>query len=619
MSLFNELKHRNVFRVAFGYIVSCWLLAQAADLVLENIGAPEWVMQTIMLVIALGFPVVVFFSWAYEVTPEGIKRESEIDRSQSITHVTGRKLDRAIMVMLIVALAYFAWESRFSRPETDMEQTALATASTIPQQTATPLSEEPTPVISKHSIAVLPFTDLSPEGDQAYFSDGIAEELLNLLVRVEGLKVASRTSSFVYKDQNRNIPEIAADLKVANILEGSVRKAGNRVRITAQLIDTRNDRHLWSDTFDRELIDIFAIQDEIATAIVSSLKDQLGVQATPEAIVVQAATGNIDAYDLYLKGRDLFIARQNLDEAIELFERAIELDPAYALAWEGLAATQRVANDWMPDDEIDHIPLSIQAARRALELNPELSMPYAVLAGPGMNPSPETGIDDLTEAERLLDLAVLKDPNNTTAWLWRGIHFNTLGYFDRAVADFDECLRRDPAYLNCVQHRAAALLFRGETDTALAALIPTLFENYHSMSEVFVPVLVEQGNSLAAVLIATAKLQLPYAPVGEWINALEHPDQDHRAGLARFDRWAAEYHYDYATDAPGILLAFGAFERAAQAPSLRFTVFGPDAKAFRKTGYFKQFVHDRGLEDYWRRHGFPPSCHVLDGQDFACN
>ncbi len=609
-SIFSELKRRNVFRVAVAYAVAAWLLLQIADLLLDNTSAPPWVIQSLFVMVGVGFVFALIFSWIFELTPQGLVRESVLATDRSATVHTAKKLDYVTIAMLLCAMAYLMLD-RFvlEAPAPPAEAKALAS----------PAPEPAAPTAEPNSIAVLPFTDLSAEGDQAYFSDGIAEELLNLLVRVDGLKVASRTSSFAYKDQNRSIPEIAAELKVANILEGSVRKAGNRVRITAQLIDTRNDRHLWSDTFDRELVDIFAIQDEIATAIVSALKNQLGVQAAPEAINVKAVTENLDAYDLYLKGRNLFIARQSLDEAIRLFERAIELDPAYAQAWEGLAATQAVANDWLGDDGIDHDPLAIEAARKALELDPELSMPYAVLAGPGMNPSPETGIDDLTEAERLLDLAVQKDPNNTTAWLWRGIHFETVGYFDRAIADFDECLRRDPAYLNCAQFRAAALLFRGDTDAALAAFIPAVFENFHSMSEVFVPLLVEQGNSLAAVLLASAKLQLPYAPAGEWITALEHPQQDHRAGLARLDRWAAQYKSDYAVDSPAILLAFGAYERAAQSGSLRLHLFDSAAKDFRKTVYFKQFVHDHGIENYWRQHGFPPACRALDGQDYACD
>jgi TolB-like protein len=603
--MFSELKRRNVFRVAVAYAVAAWLLLQIADLLLDNTNAPPWVIQSLFILVGVGFVFALIFSWIYELTPEGLVRESAVATDRSVTLHTAKKLDYVTIALLLCAMAYLMLD-RF------------VLESPVPSS-AEEVGASPAPAAEPNSIAVLPFNDLSPEGDQAYFSDGIAEELLNLLVRVDGLKVASRTSSFAYKGQNRNVPEIAAELKVANILEGSVRKAGNRVRITAQLIDTRNDRHLWSDTFDRELVDIFAIQDEIATAIVSALKNQLGVQAAPEAIEVKAVTENLDAYDLYLKGRNLFIARQSLDEAIRLFEQAIELDPAYAQAWEGLAATHSVANDWWLHDDIDHQPLAIQAAQRALEIDPELSMPYAVLGNSEAKRSSTGGIPDMAEALRQLDLAIQKDPNNTTAWLWRGIRLTSLGLFDRAIADFDACLALDPAYLNCAQHRAATLLFRGDTDAALAAFIPTLYENFHSMDEAFVAVLVSRGNSLAAVLLATARLNGPYAPVGEWIKALEHPAADHRAGLARFDRWAAEYGFDYAHDFPDVLLAFGDFERAAQSPNLRYTLFGPGAKAFRQTRWFKQYLHQLGVEDYWRQHGFPPACRALDGQNYVCD
>jgi len=609
-SLFSELNRRNVFRVAVAYAVAAWLVLQIADLLLDNIEAPPWVIQSLFVVVGVGFVFALIFSWVYELTPQGLVRESEVAAGHSITAHTAKKLNYVTIALLLLAVGYLL-----------LDRFVLES----PVQTATPadsenLSQEPpAATVRPNSIAILPFSDLSENGDQAYFSDGIAEELLNLLAHVDGLEVASRTSSFAFKGQNRAIPDIAAELKVANILEGSVRKAGNRVRITAQLIDTRDDRHLWSDTFDRELVDIFAIQDEIATAIVNALKNQLGVRAAPDSIVVKAATGNLDAYELYLKGRNLFIARQNLDQAIELFQRAIELDPNYARAWEGLAAAQRVANDWILDDGIDHEPLAVEAARRALDLDPELSMPYAVLAGYGMNRSPDTGIDDLGEAEQLLDLALLKDSNNTSAWLWRGILFNVLGYFERGMADLDECLRRDPAYLNCAQHRAASLLYLGDADAALAAFTPTLFEDFHSMDEAFVPVLVERGDPLAAVLMATAKLGVPNAPVGEWIRALQYPDQDHSAGLARFDAWGAEAGHDYLQDVPSILLAFGAYERAVKSPMLRFVLWGNEAKAFRKTKFFKKYMRVSGVEDYWRKHGFPPMCRDLGGQNFACD
>lgn len=592
------------------YAVAAWLLLQIADLILDNTTAPPWVIQSLFVIVGVGFVFALIFSWLYEMTPDGLMKESEVPRDQSVTLHTAKKLDYLTITLLLVAVGYLVIDRYVF--ETPVAAVDPATVETITAEPAVPLAEP-------NSIAVLPFSDLSEAGDQAYFSDGIAEELLNLLVRVDGLKVASRTSSFAYREQNRNIPDIAADLKVANILEGSVRKAGNRVRITVQLIDTRNDRHLWSETYDRELVDIFAIQDEIASAIVGALQTQLGVQADTDNIVVEAATDNLDAYELYLKGRTLFTARQRLDEAIALFHRAIELDPNFARAWEGLAAAEAVADDWLLYDGVDHVPLAEVAAKKAIELNPELSMPYAVLGNRGEMPRPDSGTPDLTEAMRLLDLALEKDPNNTTAWLWRGILYNNLGFPDLALAEFDQCLSRDPVYLNCVQHRAAAWLFKGQTQAALEVFVPTLYENFHSMDEAFVSVLVEQGNSLAAVSMATARIAVPDSPVGLWIEALENPGQDQSARLAELDRWIQQSGQDIGALWPDFLLALHAYERAAHYPYLRFTLFGPGARAFRQTPWFKQFARMMGYEAYWREHGFPPSCRSLNEQDYTCD
>jgi adenylate cyclase len=609
-AIFTELKRRNVFRVAIAYSVASWLLLQIADLSLGIVDAPAWIIQSLFIVLAVGFVFAVIFSWLYELTPDGLVKESEVSGDGSVIVHTAKKLDYLTIALLVAAVSYLVLDRYVLEQRVNPN---LAPNSAVAN--LNPVDTGP----KDNSIAVLPFSDLSPQGDQEYFSDGIAEELLNLLVGVEGLKVASRTSSFAFKGQNINIPDIASKLKVANILEGSVRKAGSKVRITAQLIDTRDDRHLWSGTYDRDLTDIFAIQDEIATAIVDALKQELGVVATSDSIVVAQATDNLHAYDLYLQGRELFLARQSLALAIELFQRAIELDPNYAKAWEGLAAVHRVADDWLVGDGIEHVSLSMGAARQALSLDPDLSLPYAVLAdSPGVI-SAETGRSDFAESLRLYDLAIEKDPNNTTAWLWRGIELDTLGYFDRAIADFDQCIARDPAYLNCIQHRAAALLYRGETDAALEAFLPTVFKNYHSMCDVFVPVLVDEGDSLAAVLLAFSKFNRPYVPAGEWVEALEHPERDHSAGLARLDRWAMEEGYDYSIDVPIALLAFKAYERAAQSPGMRYVLHSPAAKAFRQTDYFKQFVYDNGIEDHWREYGFPPHCQLHEDQSFSCD
>jgi len=249
--------------------VSSWLLVQVADLVTENIGSPDWVMQTIMLVLALGFPVVVFFSWAYEVTPEGIKRESEVDRSESVTHMTALKLDRAIMFTLVIALAYFGYDKLFvAEPDiqANTEQAAV----------------EPSASDTRQSIAVLPFVNMSDDPGNEYFSDGLSEEILNLLAKIRDLKVIARTSSFAFKGKNEDIRIVGEALGAKTVLEGSVRKSGDRVRITAQLIDVSDGSHIWSETYDRTVTDIFAVQDDVAAAIIDALQIHVGTSLARE-------------------------------------------------------------------------------------------------------------------------------------------------------------------------------------------------------------------------------------------------------------------------------------------------------------------------------------------------
>ena len=245
---FDELKRRNVIRVAVTYLIAAWLVLQVADLVLENISAPDWIMQVFMLAFALGFPLALIFSWAYELTPEGLKREHEVDRDRSITHTTGRRLNQITIGLLIAVILFVSFERTFSPIAT--ESAPVATAA-----------------VADKSLAVLAFEDLSAEGDHAYFAEGLSEELLNVLSQVTDLKVAGRTSSFAFKGQNKDLREIGEILKVAHILEGSVRTSGNRIRVTAQLINASDGFHLFSETYDRDLTDIFAVQDDIAAKI----------------------------------------------------------------------------------------------------------------------------------------------------------------------------------------------------------------------------------------------------------------------------------------------------------------------------------------------------------------
>ncbi|MDH4020499.1 MAG: hypothetical protein OEU84_12955, partial [Xanthomonadales bacterium] len=260
MSFFEELKRRNVFRVGIAYGVAAWVLLQVADLVLENINAPDWVIQAMMLMVALGFIAALVIAWAYEMTPEGIKKEADVDRSQSVTADTGRKMDRIIIGFLVDAVAVLLYrQSGNSSPENE--------AANIPAEAGVVTQADPALEPDRKSIAVLPFVNMSSDPEQEYFSDGLSEELLNRLAKNDQLHVAARTSAFQFKGQNLDISDIGRQLKVVHVLEGSVRKAGNRLRITAQLIQVDNGFHLWSETYEREMDDVFAIQDEIAVAI----------------------------------------------------------------------------------------------------------------------------------------------------------------------------------------------------------------------------------------------------------------------------------------------------------------------------------------------------------------
>jgi TolB-like protein len=423
--------------VAFGYVVSCWLLAQVADLVLDNIGAPAWVMQTILLVMALGFPVVVFFSWAYEVTPEGIKRESEIDRSQSITHVTSRKLDRAIIAVLIIALGYFAWESRFSRHETSAER-PLPTADAIPQQAVPEVIAEPVSIISKRSIAVLPFDNRSRNVDDEYFTKGVHDDLLTKLAHIGSLKVISRTSVNRYKETDKSIPEIAAELGVATVMEGAVQRSGSTVHINVQLIDAKTDEHLWAEIFDRELTaeNLFAIQGEIASSIARALEATL--TQDDEQRLTTVPTGNLEALEAYFTGKQLADqrSREAIESAIGEFERAVSLDPDFALAYAGLAYAWLLIPEYSATvDRNLSRDSSKSAIAHALELDPELPSGLAFMGWSKM-----VHEYDWTSAERLLRRALELQANNNAAlhWLshvlsWQGFHVEAIAVARQAV------------------------------------------------------------------------------------------------------------------------------------------------------------------------------------------
>jgi TolB-like protein len=342
LNLFLELKRRNVIRVAIGYAVLAWLVAQVADLFLEAFGAPDWALKSLLVLLVLGFPIAVFFAWAFELTPEGLKRENQVDRSRSITHQTGRKLDRAIIGILVVALAYFVWDKFGARPVQSPTMDPPAAISAAPGEVST---ESALP--KDKSIAVLPFENRSRQEQDEYFTSGIHDDLLTQLAQIGSLRVISRTSVAQFKNTTLSIREIAETLGVATILEGGVQRAGNQVRINMQLIDAETDAHLWAQTYDRELTanNVFAIQSEIAGAVTNAMR----VTLTPDEQqrMRETPTENMAALELHFKGRAELDERTlpAIESARLLFEEARRLDPGFALAWAGEAQAILLLSD----------------------------------------------------------------------------------------------------------------------------------------------------------------------------------------------------------------------------------------------------------------------------------
>src|SRR3977135_2538906 len=316
---FAELKRRNVYKVAVAYAVIAWLLIQAASIFIPAFDAPSWVMKIFIIVIIFGFPVALIFSWAFEITPEGIKLESEIEPTKSIARRTGRKIVAVTIALAVVAAGLFVYQ-------------VVRTRCTI-----TPRQSEAATVAPNKSIAVLPFDNLSRDPDNAYFCEGVQDEILTRLAKVADLKVISRTSTQHFKSTPDNLPEIAKKLGVAHILEGSVQKAGEQVRVNVQLINALTDAHLWADTYDRKLTDIFAVESEIAKTIAETLQARLS--GSEKSSIAKTPGVNPEAYELYLRGKFFAEKRTGADlrKSIEYYDQAIAKDPGYPLAYVGLA------------------------------------------------------------------------------------------------------------------------------------------------------------------------------------------------------------------------------------------------------------------------------------------
>lgn len=426
---FQELKRRNVFRIGFAYIVLAWTLAQVAELVLDTFDAPAWVMRSVLLLLALGLPVALSLAWTFEITPDGIRLDEEVDRSAAREVYSGRKFDFVIITILVIALSYFVIDKVRQGPD----------------------------VIG--SIAVLPFVNRSVTDDTLYFVDGVHDDLLTQLARIDDLNVISRTSVLEYRDTTKNMREIGRELGVETLLEGAVQRSGNRVRITAQLIRASTDEHLWAKSFDRELTpeNVLDIQTEIARAIAVELAATL-VPATGDGTLDRAPTQNQEAYDLYLQARAIPFdgSEEELWRGIELARKAVELDPKFALAM-GQVASNYLNIYWFTSQRAEHRDAAQFWLDRALALSPDDPRLQLILGE-----LLYTGFLDYDAALAALDRAQRGMPGDARVYLNRGAILRRSGDIQGAMEAFEKAQVLDPRDVFTAAHHIFTFLYTGD-------------------------------------------------------------------------------------------------------------------------------------------------------------
>jgi TolB-like protein/Tfp pilus assembly protein PilF len=617
MNLFNELKRRNVIRVATAYLVVGWLLIQILGIATDSFEAPAWVMKLAITLIVIGFFISLIISWVYELTPEGIKKEKDINSDDSITQETSNKLNYITIVAAFAVAGMIVWQ-QFGDNRLDSRLRENDTANSInPAKAEIPPKEQE---IQPNSIAVLPFTDLSPNKDQEYFSDGMAEEILNVLVRVDALKVTSRTSAFQFKGQEIGIPEIAKQLKVRHVLEGSVRKSGDTLRITAQLIDAQNDKHLWSKTYDRPLTtdNIFAIQDEISNAIVQSLSDELGLNGL-EKVNVRASTTNISAYEQYLKAKPLFLARSDLDVADNYLIQALELDPKFAKAWEMRAALQSLMTEYgYSDMKIDEVEsLTEKFAYKSIEIEPKSALAKAVLAKQRMVSSDTLRNQyNVAQTIKLYDEAIEIDPNTASTYNWRGLYYMTVGHIDKASKDYQTCLDLEPYYEPCFGNIVQAVEVSGDVDRALTLLREGLNEDKIYLDSGDLNWLARSKQEIAFKFLANRKGVLDgWRRVDYIYQAYLHPNQDHSQLVNDLLTFAKKNTTLSEVKLGNILIPLGAHNIMPDG----FLMWSAGYRKYRQSQEFKHYIIESGIYDYWREVSFPPQCRPLGEDDFECD
>lgn len=590
MSFFGELKRRNVFRMAGLYVVGAWLVVQVAETVLPAFDVPGWVLRAIIILLAIGFIPALAFSWLFELTPDGVKRDGEVVPERAAAPRTARRMDRwmlaGIGAILLLIVAEWFWPS--------------AQVETFPSGTA-----------SEASIAVLPFVNMSPDPDNEYFADGVAEEILNVLVGVADLKVAARTSSFAFKGSELGIGEIAERLGVSHVLEGSVRKAGDQVRVTAQLIQAGDGFHLWSDTYDRQLTNIFAIQDEIAQNIARVLEVQLGGREKPYTRVVDLPP---ELYEKFLRARFLVRRRNEPDgeEAIRLLRDVTAAEPQFpdglALLAEALSYREEFFRDRGEEpDPADRREIS-ELLSRTLALEPDHALAY--LLDSWLVNRPEHPLEIIRRMHRAIEL----DPSEQRPHHWLSIRYTLAGYLERAREEAATAVDLDPDQANARSNLGRVHQMLGNFGEA----------------EVNFRAQLRLGNpDGAARVVHTAVLAGDLERARDLAKELPWPDPDDEDRIARFLAAVAD-----AAEIPGFiahlranpvqarraypeLMILGEYEAAYEFYDgnfwLAWSVHFGDARSLPQ---FETYVRESRLPEVWDVLGTPPACRkTAEGYD----